>query len=167
MALGGLAVWAPLAYEDAARELVRALKFRGAVKLADWMAAQMAASAPAGWLELPSTLVPVPLHARRRRARGFNQTALLAAALERRTGLQVADCLERRGAAGSQVGRGRRERAGGPEGAIGLRSSPPPQVVLVDDVVTTGGTLAACAAALRAAGSQEVRAVVFARTLGR
>jgi predicted amidophosphoribosyltransferase len=40
-------------------------------------------------------------------------------------------------------------------------------VLLVDDVVTTGATLAACRAALVAAGSVEVAAVVFARTLGR
>jgi len=39
--------------------------------------------------------------------------------------------------------------------------------VLVDDVVTTGATLAACRAALVAAGSLDVAAVAFARTLGR
>ena len=43
----------------------------------------------------------------------------------------------------------------------------PARAVLVDDVTTTGATLAACAAVLQAAGSEEVRALVFARTLGR
>ena len=43
----------------------------------------------------------------------------------------------------------------------------PRWLVLVDDVVTTGATLAACRAVLAAAGSLEVSAVVFARTLGR
>jgi len=43
----------------------------------------------------------------------------------------------------------------------------PARVLLVDDVVTTGATLAACRAALIGAGSLEVSAVVFARTLGR
>jgi predicted amidophosphoribosyltransferase len=43
----------------------------------------------------------------------------------------------------------------------------PVRVLLVDDVVTTGATLAACQRALRAAGSSEMAAVVFARTLGR
>ena len=167
----GVTVWAPLAYEGAARELVRALKFRGAVRVAEAMAAQVAAGAPDGLLA-GGCLVPVPLHPARRRRRGFNQAKLLADALAGRTGLAVHDCLARagarRGAGPTQVGRGRRERRAGPAGAVRLRAGPPPRrVVLVDDVATTGGTLAACAAALRAGGAEEVVAVTFARTLGR
>jgi predicted amidophosphoribosyltransferase len=48
-----------------------------------------------------------------------------------------------------------------------LGASAPDRAVLVDDVATTGATLAACAAALRAAGSVDVAALVFARTIGR
>ena len=60
-----------------------------------------------------------------------------------------------------------RERRLGPVGSIELRAAAPGRVVLVDDVATTGATLAACAAVLRAAGSIEVAALVFARTIGR
>jgi predicted amidophosphoribosyltransferase len=52
-------------------------------------------------------------------------------------------------------------------GSVRAASAVPSTAVLVDDVVTTGATLAACAAALRAAGSREVTALVFARTPGR
>jgi ComF family protein len=167
-------VWAPVAYSGPARDLVRALKFRGAIAVADAMAARIAANAPAGWLEGP-TLVPVPLHPRRRRSRGYNQATALAEALARRTGLAVADCLVRTGPAATQVGRHREERRSGPAGAIELRgpdagrraAAVPARVLLVDDVVTTGATLAACRTALAAAGSDQVDAVVFARTLGR
>jgi predicted amidophosphoribosyltransferase len=48
-----------------------------------------------------------------------------------------------------------------------VRGAAPARVLLVDDVVTTGATLAACRNALRAAGTSEIAAVVFARTLGR
>ena len=176
--LAGVPAWAPVGYEGPARELVRALKFRGAVALVDAMAAQIAANAPSGLLgegagadPARPVLVPVPLHPRRMRARGFNQARLLAEALARRTGLATADCLERLGAEGTQVGRGRHERRAGPAGRVLMRSGQateaPAHALLVDDVVTTGGTLAACAAALRSAGTGEVGALAFARTLGR
>jgi ComF family protein len=160
-------LWAPVAYEGPARELVRALKFRGATKLAEAMAAQVVANAPEGLLS-EGVLVPVPLHRERRRRRGFNQARLLANAVSARAGLPVWDGLARAGAANSQVGRGRRERRAGPAGSVHARDGKgPPRAVLVDDVATTGGTLSACARALREAGTEEVVAVTFARTLGR
>jgi ComF family protein len=163
--LCGMAVWAPVAYSGPARDLVRALKFRGATGVADAMAAQIAANAPAELLT--GALVPVPLHPRRLRRRGYNQAALIADALARRAGLEVADCLARTGSGTTQVGRGRAERRSGPAGSVELRAPVPDRAVLVDDVATTGATLAACAAALRVGGSVDVAALVFARTIGR
>ena len=167
---GDVEAWAPLAYQGPARALVRALKFRGAAGLAEPMAAQIVAGAPTDLLGAGAQLVPVPLHRARARRRGFNQAERLAAAIARRTGLPVSDCLHRRGpAAARQVGRGRAERLAGIGDAVELRPGvgAPSRVVLVDDVVTTGATLAACAAALRGAGARGVRAVSYARTPGR
>jgi ComF family protein len=154
-----------VAYAGPARDLVGALKFRGATGVADMLAAQIAANAPASMLA--GALVPVPLHSRRLRRRGYNQAGLIADALARRTGLEVADCLRRGGSAATQVGRDRRERRLGPGGSIELRAAAPARAVLVDDVATTGATLAACAGALREAGSRQVAAVTYARTPGR
>ena len=174
--MGGLDAYAPLAYEGPARELVRALKYRGAHGLVEAMAAQMAANAPAeilgAGLELVSAgpeLVPVPLHRARRRQRGFNQAGLLAVALAARTGHAVCDCLERRGRSGPQVGRSRAARIAGPGADVRLRrgARAPPRAVLIDDVITTGATLSACARALRAAGCREIVAAAYARTLAR
>ncbi|MGH2846303.1 MAG: ComF family protein, partial [Thermoleophilaceae bacterium] len=114
--LSGVRVWAAVAYEGPARDLVRALKFRGALALADELAAIVVASAPEELLR--GVLVPVPLRPARRRRRGFNQAATLAAAIARRTGLAVADCLARRDRAPPQVGRGRGARLGLPAGSI-------------------------------------------------
>ena len=166
----GVPVWAALGYEGPARALVRALKFRGAVRLVDAMAAQMAANAPPALLA-ERTLVPVPLHPARRRKRGFNQAEELAHAIARRTGLQVIDCLARSrgGAHATQVGMGRAERLSGLGGSIRMRDATPVplRVLLVDDVITTGATLAACARALTDAGVAEIAALAYARTPGR
>src|SRR5829696_6289621 len=128
--------------------LARALKFRGAVALADVMAAQIASGAPPDLLEA-GALVPVPLPPARRRRRGFNQAESLARALARRTGASVVDCLERGGGRGTQMGRDRDERLRALAGTIAVRRrrSPPRTAVLVDDVLTTGATLLACARA--------------------
>lgn len=158
--------WAPLAYDGPARSLVGALKFRGALALADLMAAQIAAGLPPG-LRAGATLVPVPLHPARRHARGFDQAALIATGLRRRTGLPLRACLRRRGAAVRQLGAGRAARLASGRFALQVRGSAPATVLLVDDVHTTGATFDACARALRAAGAREVRCVAYARTLAR
>lgn len=180
--LAGVELWAPLSYDGGARAMVASLKFRGAVRLAAMMAAQIAAGAPRDWLTVPpdpfgpgralpapAVLVPVPLHIARRRRRGFNQAELIASELAMRTGLGLSDCLERLGRGTTQVGRGRGQRARAIEGSVAIRPEAPlpAHSLLVDDVVTTGATLAACAAALRAAGVREVRALTYARTPGR
>jgi ComF family protein len=168
--LAGVEVWAPVAYDGPARALVSGLKFRGAVGLAEPMAAQIAAAAPPSLLRPPAVLVPVPLHPGRARARGYNQAERLAAAVARRTGMRVADCLRRRGAAGGrQVGRGRAERLAALASSIERRPriAVPERVLLVDDVVTTGGTVAACADALHVGGATDVAAIAYAMTPGR
>jgi ComF family protein len=163
----GVEVWAPLAYEGPARALVKALKFGRVPRVAETMAAQIAANAPAR--ALVSALVPVPLHPARLRRRGYNQAERLAAALAARTALPVTDCLERSGDRATQVGRNRRDRLRGIAGSVRLATGAvaPAVAVLVDDVVTTGATLAACAGALRAAGARHVTAIAYARTPGR
>jgi len=96
-------------------------------------------------------IVPVPLHASRLRQRGYNQSALLARELARRSDLPVTEqVLLRVIATRPQVGLNATERAENVRHAFrccdsSLRGL---QVLLVDDVLTTGATLRACARAL-------------------
>jgi ComF family protein len=116
----------------------------------------------------PGTLlVPVPLHSRRRRRRGYNQSQLLAEELARR--LPAIDHapgrLLRTRDTPSQVGLDRVQRRANVAGAFrwegpSLAGRP---VLLVDDVATTGATLQACAEALEAGGAGRVTAVTVAR----
>jgi ComF family protein len=157
--------WSPLAYQGPAAALVTALKYRGALPVADAMAAQLAATAPPGLLRDGAVLVPVPLHPARRRRRGFDQALALAAALGRRTGLAVWTGLRRRGDAARQVGAGREQRRAEGRLLVEAVGSPPRHAVLVDDVHTTGATMEASARALRAGGAEHVVALTYARTL--
>jgi predicted amidophosphoribosyltransferase len=154
--------WAPLAYDGVARELVKALKFRGALPVARLMAAQLAAGLPPA-LRGVDAVVPVPPHPGRRRRRGFDPADVLAKALAERLELPLAACLHR-GGGRRQVGAG--ERARRDPGRLAVHASGAPErVLLVDDVHTTGATLDACARALMAAGSRGVVAATYARTL--
>ena len=116
--------WSPLAYEGAARDLVAALKFRAALPVAGLMAAHLAANLPADLRAAPLAVVPVPAHRGRRRRRGFDAAALLAAALAGRTGVPLTPCLRRVDRGRRQVGAGRAlRRSAGPlrGGARGAR----------------------------------------------
>ncbi|HEV7459889.1 MAG TPA: double zinc ribbon domain-containing protein [Solirubrobacteraceae bacterium] len=159
------AAWAPVAHDGSARALVAALKFRGRLPVADLMAGQIAATAPPGLLASPAVLVPVPADPGRRRARGFDQAERLCRALASRTGLPRQAVLRRRGSTPRQVGSSRATRlAPGRLPVVATRPGPA-RAVLVDDVHTTGATLRACAAALRAAGTNRVACVTYARAL--
>jgi ComF family protein len=116
----------------------------------------------------PACIVPVPLHPRRLRERGFNPAALLARWIAREQRCRFeASLLRRVRDTPSQTGLGRRARRANVRGAfeVLLRSNVPGAVWLIDDVVTTGSTLAECARVLRRAGVNHVVAVCVARTL--
>jgi predicted amidophosphoribosyltransferase len=157
--------WAPMAHAGTARDLVLALKLRGALAAAGAMAAQIVAGAPRGLWD-GAALVPVPAVPARRRRRGFDPADRLAAAVAARTGLAVARPLERVGGGARQVGRRRAERRAARPG-IRVAGPVPVRAVLVDDVHTTGATLESCARALASAGCTDIRAATFARTLRR
>lgn len=157
------AAWSAVAYEGAARALVHALKFRNALAAAEAMAAQIAANAPRSLLT--GTLTPVPGDLRRRRRRGFDHAAMLAASLAARTGLQLARGSLRAPPLSRQLGADRVQRQRRREAVVTVAGDVDEAVVLVDDVHTTGATLDACARALRGAGARRVVALTYARTL--
>jgi ComF family protein len=110
-------------------------------------------------------LVPVALHPRRVRERGYNQAVLLARVLSARTGVPVDERLVVRSRdTRPQVGLDAVERHANMVDAFSCTARVDGQAVaVIDDVCTTGATLEACAAALKAAGAASVRGYTLAR----
>lgn len=158
-------VRAPFFFEGVIQQAVHGLKYRGRRVLAGPLGALLAAYL--GVLSWPAAaIIPVPLHRERERARGYNQSALLARALAQRSGWPLLERgLVRWRHTRPQVGldaAGRRENVRGAFRWEG-DAPPPERVLLLDDVYTTGATMEAAAEALRAAGAKEVRGLALAR----
>lgn len=155
-------------YEGTLREALHALKYGGRRRAASRLADALLEDPAVRLLVTTSDLlVPVPLHPRRLRERGFNQSALLASELGRRTGRPgLRDALVRRRDTLPQAGLSAAQRRRNVRDAFVVRrrgSVTGRVVTLVDDVFTTGATAYACARALRGAGAREVRLVTVAR----
>jgi ComF family protein len=114
-----------------------------------------------------AVLVPVPLHPRKRRERGYNQSELIAGALARAagSGARVELALRRVEDTPTQTAFGRQARRNNLKNAFALARgaglNPGRRHVLVDDVFTTGSTINACALALRRAGCLKIEVVTL------
>ncbi|WP_374603488.1 double zinc ribbon domain-containing protein [Arenimonas sp.] len=114
----------------------------------------------------PDALVPIPLHRRRLRQRGYDQALELARPLAGTLALPLlAGALQRCRATAPQSELDARARRGNVRGAFRLRPGQalPAHVALFDDVMTTGATLAEAARLLRQAGVARVDLWVAAR----
>lgn len=141
-------------------------KYRGrraALHLLASLAAERLAPHLARHAPRPHGVVAIPLGERRRRSRGYNQAAVVAAVMAQLpAGGPLLEGLIRARETGSQVGRTKIDRRANLDGAFAWRGArlPPGAVLwLVDDVVTTGATLEAAANALQRAGAGRIEAV--------
>jgi ComF family protein len=163
-------------YDSGLRELIHLLKYdqvRPAANVLGRMLAEAIEDLQPFFAGREVLVVPVPLHPRKQRQRGFNQTELIArAALKLKPAalrLQLgAGLLERRRETKSQIGLSRHQRRENIRGAF-VVAKPDElngrEVLVVDDVFTTGTTVAECARILRRAGASKVYVATVARTL--
>ena len=159
---------APFFFDGVIRHAVHELKYRNLRALAEPLAELLYYY----FKENPfpgGVLVPVPIHSRRYRERGYNQAALLAREFGRLSGIPVLEnSLIRSSHALPQARSGsideRRENVTGAftcrDGRLKGR-----EVILMDDVSTSGATLDACAGTLKSAGAKAVWGLVIALEL--
>ncbi len=159
---------APFRFEGIIRQAVHQLKYRNLRALTPHLAAWLYDYLTAHPMPVQA-LVPVPLHPKRLRERGYNQSSLLAHELGKLTELPVIDdCLYRLKATSPQARTATvSERRANVANAFACQgqSLHRKQVLLIDDVATSGATLNACAAALKAAGTTLVWGLVIAREI--
>jgi len=117
-------------------------------------------------VEKISFVVPVPLHKKRLRERGFNQAELIAKLISSRYGISLlSDVLQKVVYTSAQVTLNREERIKNVKDAFAVANNNwiyKSTVLLVDDVYTTGATIVECARVLKNAGAREVYAFTLA-----
>lgn len=143
------------------------LKYNGNTEAGEFMGNDMAVSlAQSGWLHTITHLVPVPLHARKKAVRGYNQSAVLAHALARAAKLPVFEqCIVRPVFSQTQTQRKKYARWTSVQDIFKAGNETLPShahVLLIDDVVTTGSTAEACARVLEKAYGARVSLAVAA-----
>jgi ComF family protein len=158
----------PLKFEGVVREAVHQFKYKNLRLLARPLANIMAEYLIR--YPLPADLlIPVPLHPRRLKERGYNQSALLAEELSKLANLSLADDLLIRTKYHLPQARTRNvgERLQNVKEAFACSSSKlkGKKILLIDDVSTSGATMEACAEALKSAGAESVWGLVLAREL--
>ena len=156
----------PFRFDGVIRQAIHQLKYKNlralAMPLARLLQGYLVANPIPG-----EVLVPVPLHPKRLRERGYNQSSLLAKELGKLAHLPVVDgCLARQRHTPPQARTSTvDERRNNVANAFicrdpGLQNK---QVLLIDDVSTSGATVDACAAVLKACGAASVWGLVLAK----
>ncbi len=132
----------PFRYEDAIIKLVHQLKFSEKISTArtigEMLLAQLLTTN-----EKPDCILPVPLHNKRLRQRGFNQSMEISRVLAKNLGVPIeSSAVIRQRSTAAQTGLNAKQRKKNMKGAFSVKSKLNYQhVLIVDDVMTTGATV--------------------------
>ncbi len=147
-------------YGKEMQQAIRNFKYQGELVVGDFFAKQLVHIYGA-WIHkiCPDVLIPVPIHPRRQRFRGFNQAQYMAEQVGKSLGISVdAEFLVRTEDTRPQKNLGVTERISNLRRGFAVKSSEKfyRRVLLVDDIYTTGATLEACGMILKEAGAEAI-----------
>ena len=145
--------------ESYVAEMIHRIKYQGQYKIARKLGKQLGRflQDKTSWKNY--VLVPVPIHPKRKRERGFNQAEEMAFGIRQAIDLPIdSDCLIRKTYEGSQTTKDKTQRVDLLDQSFGLSEGhfSHRRVLLIDDVVTTGATLKACTSLLKEQKVEEI-----------
>ncbi|GAB4538538.1 MAG: hypothetical protein Fur0020_07450 [Thermodesulfovibrionia bacterium] len=149
-------------YEGAIEEAIKLLKYHGVKRLSRPLSDLLFS------LPLPpvDVIIPVPLHGKRLKERGFNQSAIIGRHISRGIGMPLLiNSLIRTRDTLPQVGLNAKDRKRNIKGAFSVQDKKgiyKKRVLLIDDVLTTGSTARECSKVLKMAGAKSVYVMTIA-----
>ena len=151
-------------YSDEIRHLIHLIKYQNRRGLAGLFAREAAEQIQRCRTSAYDVIIPVPLHRRRFRERGYNQSEEIARHLaEVMESICVPDQLTRNRNTATQTRFSKQERIRNVFGAFECHSDlRGKRVLLIDDVITTGSTVNECCSALLQAGADAVDVLALA-----
>lgn len=157
-------------YEDIILNAIHQFKYKNNISTGEILAYFMAGfSFPDIDFTDYSLIIPVPLHIRRLRERGFNQSLILARAIGEKQQIPVDfSLLKRHKFTLTQTGSNKKERTQNIKGAFEVSDQKKisgKNIILIDDVYTTGATVNECAKTMIKAGARKVAILTLARVL--
>lgn len=158
-------------YDGVLRSAIHRFKFKKRKNLADPLGILLVkylSSNPALEVKEIDVIIPVPLHRKRLRERGFNQAELLARVVSKYYEKPVVSALERTKNTKAQFDLPRAERFKNITGAFKVADPKGvynKRILLLDDIYTTGATIAECSKALRTAGARRVEILTLSRAV--
>jgi len=152
-------------YESVCKNVIVEFKFRGSRTIAKSLAQIMTDDLlKYSGTFVPDLIAPVPLHTKRKRERGFNQSELISKWISKILKIPCKKSfLKRTRNTPSQRALGKGERVKNVTGAFKSENAAGKNILLVDDVLTTGATMFECAKTLKKAGAKKVLALAFAK----
>jgi ComF family protein len=166
-----LGIYCVSVYEGPLRTAIHRFKFKKRKRLAEALGVVLVkyvSHNPGLNIEEMDLIVPVPLHRKRLRERGFNQVRLLADVLNRYFGTPVVEALGRTRETKAQFDLERGERFKNVYKAFKVTDNKAvygKRIVLLDDIYTTGATIIECSKALKIAGARRVEILTLSRAV--